>query len=317
MRVAALASVVLVCLGLSALARGGTVHPTFHPRWQVVSRGGVGSDGAYTMLWSGRSGVVGTLINELSGQRRRVAMPSGCPDPVGGQDILGDTWLLVPCPHYSMELYSLATGQWATQSSPAVCRHKVGKGPTCTPAAVGTNWIKYDENSVHLGDRWLFQNIVTGAVRSDPTNAHTLPDLDSPLLTEAVCPPLRVPSDKTQNTLELDGRYAVLSNRSGIFLEHCATHLRRLLTDHALGVTVGPDEIMWMPRPNRPLEGVFLPSRRRFSVAVPRGAEIEFLVIGARHLYVLGQAGRGNTLAGVGVVWSAPLPASLAASRGS
>ncbi len=139
---------------------------------------------------------------------------------------------------------------------------------------MGTNWIKYDEAAVHLGDRWLFQNIVTGAVRNDPTNAHTLPDLDSPLLTESVCAPLRVPSAPSQNTLELEGRFAVLSTTSGVFLEHCATHLHELLTDAAPWATAAPWAIMWVPRPTRPLDGIFLPSRRRFTVSRPPGADM-------------------------------------------
>ena len=299
----------LLGLGVSAAARAAGGPLSFHPRWQVVARGGVASDGPYTMLWSQRPGVAGTLVDELTGRHTQVRLPVGCPAPVGGQALLGDTWLIVACAHSRVDLYALATGVWKSLALPAVCRHAAGKGPSCLPADVGTNWIKYDEASVKLGDRWLFQNIVTGAVRNDPTNAHTLPDLDSPLLTEAICAPLRVPSDKTQDTLQLDGRFAVLRVRAGIFLEHCGAHLHRPIADDAPWVTVGPQEIMWSPRPTHSMQGIFLPSRRRFSVAIPGGASIQFLAIAARHLYVIGLAGAGTTAGSVGVVWSAPLPA--------
>jgi hypothetical protein len=294
----------IIGLGTGAVARGASGHQTLRPRWRVVSHGGAATDGPYTILWSERRGIVGTLVNELTGQRTRVAVPSGCPEPVGGQDLVGETWLLVPCPHSVMDLYSVATGQWETVSIPAVCRHRVGRQSSCQPAAVGTDWIKYDESRPSLGDRWLFQNIVTGAIRNDPTNAHTQPDLDAPFLTTPVCAPLRVPSATSESTLQLDGRFAVLRTAGGIFLEHCATHLHQLLTDAAPWVTAAPAEIMWIPRPTRPLEGMFLPSRRRFTVSGPPGADMVGVVISARHLYVLGSTHRTS-----GVVWSAPLSA--------
>lgn len=292
----------VVSLGPAAAARGASKHPTFRPRWQVVSHGGAATDGPYTILWSQRLGVVGTLINELSGQRTPVLAPSTCLAPVGGQVSMGDSWLIAACPDYTVGLYSLADGQWTTVSMPGVCRHAVGTGPSCQPSGVGTDWIRYDEDRRRLGDRSLFQNIVTGAVRNDPTNAHTLPDLDSPLLTKSVCAPLRVPGATSENTLALDGRFAVLSNPAGNFLEHCATHLHQLLTDSAPWVTVGQAEIMWVSRPEGPLDGMFLPSRRRFTLSRPLGADVADLVISDRHLYVLGETRHTTS-----DVWSVPV----------
>lgn len=182
-------------------------------------------------------------------------------------------------------------------------------GPSCIPDSVGADWIKYDENQLRLGARWLFQNLVTGAVRSDPTNAHTLPNLDAPRLAEHVCAPLRAPPADSQSTLVLDGRFAVLSTDSGIFLEHCATHMHRLLTDAAPWVTIAPGEIVWVPRPTRPLDGIFLPSRRQFAVSRPAGATVDDVAISDRHLYLIGEIGRGETINTVGVIWSAPLAA--------
>jgi hypothetical protein len=306
----ALLLVAIVSSAVVGSADAASARPTVRPRWHVVARGGgAATDGPYTMLWSPRSGVAGTLINEITGQRTRVAMPRGCPEPVGGQDFLGAMWLLVPCPHFSMDLYALATGEWTTVSIPAVCRRRAGTGPSCSPAAVGADWIRYDENRRRLGDRWLFQNIVTGAVRNDPTNAGIQPDLDSPLLIDPVCAPLRAPSTASEHTLEFEGRFAVLSTDGGIFLEHCATHLHELLTDAAPWVTAAPREVMWVVRPQGPLDGIFLPSRRRFTVSRPARASVDDIVISARHLYVIGEAGPGDTADTVGVVWSAPLAA--------
>src|SRR5690349_11044555 len=95
--------------GVSAAARAGTSPLSFHPRWQVVARGGVASDGPYTMLWSQRPGVAGTLVDELTGRHAQVQLPAGCRSPVGGQALLGDTWLMVACPHSQVDLYALAT----------------------------------------------------------------------------------------------------------------------------------------------------------------------------------------------------------------
>jgi hypothetical protein len=302
---------VLVSAAGGAAAGGASERPALRLHWRVVSRGGgAASDGPFTLLYSQKRGVGGTLVNELTGGSTRVMLPSGCPGPVGGQEFLGDTWLLVPCPHSAMDLYALGTGQWKTVLIPAVCRHRFGHGPSCEPDDVGTDWIKYDEARGNLGERWLFQNIVTGVVRHDPTNAHTLPDLDSPRLAGRVCAPLRVPPAASQNTLALDGRFAVRTDSPGIFLEHCATHLHQLLTNAALDAKVAPAEVIWVGRPTRPVNGIFLPSRRRFRVSRPPGASsLVDVLIGARHLYVIGDIGRGATLNTTGVVWSAPLAA--------
>ncbi len=304
MLAAVLACGAILTLSGAAAARGAAAHPTFRPAWQLVSHGGVSTDGPYTMLWADQLGVAGTLINELTGQRTRVMLPSGCPEPEGGQTVLGDTWLLVACPQSSMALYSLATGVWKSLSIPAQCRHRLGTGPSCLAAAVGSDWIKYNQERGNLGDRWLFENVVTGAVRNDPTNAHTLPDLDSPLLIAPVCAPLRVPSAKSQGTLEFEGRFAVLSTTAGIFLEHCATHLHLLLTNGAPWATAAPAEVVWIPRPTRPFDGIFLRSRRRFTVSSPPGADMADTAISARHIYVV-----GSTRHAAGNVWAAPLSA--------
>ncbi len=304
MRVRVMVTSALVSLTLTGAVCAATAHPMFHPRWQVLPAGGVGTDGAYTILWSQSTGVSGTLVNELTGQSTLVVLPATCEGPDGGAASIGDTWLVAACHGYSVALYALATGQWRTLATPAACHHHVRTGPTCEPAAVGTDWIKYDESSVRLGDRWLFQNVVTGAVRTDPTNAHTLPDLDSPRLAEHVCPPLRVPSARSGAALALDGRFGVLTTSRGLFLEHCATHMRQLLTDAAPWATAAPGEIMWISRPTGPLHGIFLPSRRAFTVTHPPGADAADMAISARHIYLIGQTRRGTPR-----LWAAPLSA--------
>jgi hypothetical protein len=86
-------------LGPGAVARGASGHQTLRPRWRVVSHGGAATDGPYTILWSERRGIVGSV----------------------------------------MGLYSVATGQWETVSIPAVCRHRAGRQSSGQPAAVGTD----------------------------------------------------------------------------------------------------------------------------------------------------------------------------------
>jgi hypothetical protein len=274
---------------------------TFDPRWLVISHNGEATDGPYTLLTSTSPREAGTVIDERTGRRIRVLLPPDCRTPVESNMFLGDSWLLADCSHTRLALYSLAGRHWRSVTIASSCQHfNGGPGGSCLPLAVGTNWISYDEANYHLGDRFIFQNIATGAVRRDPGNARTLADLDSPVLARRICDPLRVPS---YGTLAFDGRYAVATDPQGIFLEHCGTRLHLLLS-YGPWVAMAPGAIVWLPAPNRALRGIFLPSLRRFSVAPPRGAaDMVNVDLSDRHIYIIGTT-RNNT----NDVWSAAAP---------
>lgn len=265
----------------------------FSPHYRLVGHHGVATGGRYTVLWSVRRGEVGTFIDEQTGRRRRVMLPPGCRSGRRISPVLGDSWLLADCGPGRVELYSPGSDEWRAVTVPAACRR------ACVPLAVGTDWIEYDKHSHRLGDGFIFQNIATGAVLPDPTNATTLADLDSPVLAQRVCAPLRVPP---HGGLTFDGRFAVAEGETGTFIEKCGTHLH--VPVPSADVTTAPGALVWSVSPTSAPSGVFLPSLRRFTIAPPPGHSfIVDVELSVRHIYVTVAAGGGGA-----DVWSAPAP---------
>jgi hypothetical protein len=296
---AALASALL--LALTGAATSHLPRLAFAPRYRIVGHHGMATDGRYTVLWSLRRGEVGTFIDEQTGRRRRVTLPAGCRSGGRISPILGDTWLLADCGPGRVDLYSPAGDQWHAVTVAPACRNFRSPAGGCIPLAIGTDWIEYDKESYRLGDRFIFQNIATGAVLGDPTSATTLADLDSPVLAQRVCAPLRVPR---HGTLTFDGRFAIAEGATGTFIEKCASHLRIPVSSDY--VAAAPRSLVWLTSPTQPVSGVFLPTLRRFTVAPPPGHH--YLVdaeVSVRHIYVT-VAGTGATVD----VWSARAPAS-------
>lgn len=294
---AALASALLVALTGAAA--------TFAPHYRVVAHHGMATNGPYTVLWSGRRGEVGTFIDEQTGRRRRVTLPAGCRSGGRVSPVLGDSWLLADCGHGRVDLYSPAGHEWRAVTVAPACRNYKSKAGGCIPIAVGTDWIEYDKQSIRLGDSFIFQNLATGAVRRDPTNTTTLPDLDSPVLAQRVCPPLRVPP---HGTLTFDGRFALAEGAAGTFIEKCGSHLHVAVSSDT--VAAAPDSIVWSVSPTSAPSGVFLPSLRRFTIAPPPGHSfIVDVELGIRHIYITVATGGGGA-----DVWSAPAPRHRARS---
>ncbi|HET6868467.1 MAG TPA: hypothetical protein VFH80_21305 [Solirubrobacteraceae bacterium] len=265
----------------------------FAPHYHLVGHHGVATDGRYTVLWSVHRGEVGTFIDEQTGRRRRLMLPAGCRSGGRVSPILDDSWLLADCGPARVELYSPASHVWRAVTVAAVCRRG------CVPLAVGTDWIEYDKQSVRRGDRFIFQNIATGAVLGDPANTRTLPDLDSPALAQPVCAPLRVPR---HGKLTFDGRFAVAVGPTGTFIERCGTHLRVPVPSE--NVAAAPGSLVWLTSATEPVSGVFLPSLRRFTVAAPPvHAYLVDVELSVRHIYVTVATGGGGA-----DVWSAPAP---------
>lgn len=293
---ATLASALLLALSGLALA----------PHYRLVGHHGMATDGRYTVLWSGRPGEVGTFIDEQTGRRWRVMLPPGCRAGGPVSPTLGDSWLLADCGRGRVDLYSPAGHQWQAVTVAPACRNYRSSAGGCIPIAVGANWIEYDKQSARLGDRFIFQNIATGAVRGDPTNAKTLADLDSPSLAQRVCAPLRVPR---HGQLTFDGRFAVAQGPTGTFIEKCGRRLRIPVPTE--DVATAPGSIVWLPSATGAPSGVFLPSLRRFTVARPPGHSfIVDVELGVRHLYVTVATGGGGA-----DVWSAHAPRASKRSR--
>jgi hypothetical protein len=250
--------------------------------------------------------VSGRLIDEQTGRRRTVSLP-GCSVPAGGelQLVAGDPWLLFSCGNQSQpyELYSMVTGAWQpftpAASVEAFCRAP-GMG-SCAPVAVGAHWSQLEEGCYHCVTRMVFQNIRTGALRSDPRNATTIVDLTSVSLAKPVCRPLRVPAS---GGFVFDGRFA-LAEGSRAFLERCGTRLHRRIG--AVGMYPASSEaVVWTPAPTRSdpivraIDGLCLPNLRRFSAFVPRQTGYPYeIVLSDRHLYELTSTNE---------LWVAPAP---------
>ncbi len=212
-------------------------------------------------------------------------------DPQCDADGLGPPWVLLSCPPYGpdVELYSIAGGTRQTVTPAA------GLPPQCTvhtdaetlcvgvPDAVGGDWIRWDASCYHCGNNYLFQNIQTGKLRDDPSNATTFADLNSPALAHTTCPGVRLLSgvaiDTTWGSLTPYGQFAIATGTNRqyfptVFLERCGTRMRRLLVSGRNfenpdpPLASNPGAIVWQAVRGR-LNGLFLPSLQTFTIPLP------------------------------------------------
>jgi hypothetical protein len=230
------------------------------------------------------------VINQRLGTRTTL-------DPTCGADAVGPPWVLMDCRGgHDFELYSLTDGtQQIVTPSPGVPPLCFGSGPaagkymTCTvSAAIGSSWIRWDTGCYRcFATPSYFQNIETGELLDDPTNATTFADLNSPTLAHKTCPGVRLMrSYQTgswgsvtfggQLAVTLDGQFALVTgSNDDVYLERCGTHMRRLLfniqdsasEDGAIAWNAGA--IVWQGAPATRLNGVFLPSLKTFTIPLP------------------------------------------------
>ena len=125
-------------------------------------------------------------------------------DPSCDAQALGPPWVLMECPQssvpygpYDVELYSLPDGTREivkpTPGMPYCSSPPYDPEVTCSASAVGADWIEWVASSYHhLPTSVYFQNIQTGALRRDPTNATTFADLNSAALARRTCPGVRL-----------------------------------------------------------------------------------------------------------------------------
>ena len=207
-------------------------------------------------------------------------------DPQCQVTAIGPPWALLSCPPpsnpsgaYDVELYSLTQGtrQTVTPSPgmPPQCP-QVPFGTQCTSAAgVGIYWIRWEATCYHCTVTSFFQNIQTGELRKDPTNATTFADLNSVILAHTTCPGVRLmpqPSYLTPwGSLTYDGQFALVSSASSVFLERCGTHMRRLIGGQSrasYALTSNAGAIVWQAVTSK-LTGLFLPSLQNFTIPLP------------------------------------------------
>ncbi len=225
-------------------------------------------------------------------------------------------------PYDDTVLYSLADGsRQIVTASPQLpqCqtppRPPDGQAISCSPDAVGAHWIRWDAGCYHCTSAYtgsFFQNIQTGEVRDDPTNATTFADLNSPTLTQRTCAGVRLMREWVGystgwGALRLFGQFAVVIGTEGTgigaFLERCGTRTRRLLASGDPEVLFAePDlvsnagTIVWQTAPNR-LNGLFLPSLQTFTIPLPaaivssqeNGLGLTALTSGALYMIVSGR----------------------------
>jgi hypothetical protein len=228
-------------------------------------------------------GMAPMLINDRLGTTTAL-------DPQCDADGLGPPWVLLSCPQtsnpygpYDLELYSIADGTRQTVTpSPGVpqCPSPPPSDESeCASAdAVGAYWIRWDATRYHYADTYFFQNIQTGELRGDPTNATTFADLNSPALAHKTCPGVRLLRNlnsigRAWGSLTRDGQFAIaIGTGNSAFLERCGTRMRRLLangnTEVSRALASNAGAIVWQEVSSR-LNGLFLPSLQTFTISLP------------------------------------------------
>jgi hypothetical protein len=255
---------------------------------QVTGANGVEASGDYLLL----STTVGdasqlfeqtgwTVINQRTGATTAL-------DPQCELVSLGPPWVLMRCPStstpagtsYEIVLYSLTNGTKQTVPPiPGVPYCPFGPGAAedecATPYDVGADWIKWEATCYHCAITSYFQNIQTGEVRDDPTDATTYADLNSPTLAHKTCAGVRLLRGDFQTpwgSLSPDGQFALVTGSEvNAFLERCGTRMQRQLVNESSassGVTWNAGAVVWQAVTTQ-LDGLFLPGLQTFTIPLP------------------------------------------------
>ena len=208
-------------------------------------------------------------------------------DPLCTPEGLGPPWVLMDCRLTSnlsgpadVELYSLTDGtrQTVTPSPglPPQCPQPDVETECAFAGAVGAYWLRWDASCYNCAVTSFFQNVQTGGLREDPTNATTFADLNSPTLAHMTCPGVQLMrryGPTRWGSVTYDGQFALVTDTdNSVFLERCGTRMRRLLAN---GITVASyalasntRAVVWQAVTGR-LNGLFLPSLQTFTIPLP------------------------------------------------
>jgi hypothetical protein len=272
-----------------------------HPRFRLAATGiaAIQSSGPYVLLLSPEATdqtQAGVLIDDRTGQQTSMSHAQ-C-----GSTVIGGPWLVFNSGNcgspQQIALYPLLGGPPVTVPRPFAA----------ASVAVGTHWVELDRNcdEEHLCPTYIYVNIQTGATRLAPIPPGAIIDLNSAQLAHKICRPLRIPNiplfELPTKSVVFDGRFAISTGASGIFLERCGKRLHLRISPYGnpfVGDVVGAnaDAVVWQSW-QRLLTGVFLPTLRRFVIKLPANSSYN-VELGPRTLYLLNSNGQ---------VWTARAP---------
>jgi hypothetical protein len=237
------------------------------------------------------------LLDDRTG--KRIVMPPNC-----DAGVVGVPWVALYCGESSQwyGLYNIRTRKLTRFPCEALCQQDYYYSNI---RAVGATWLEVQvEPHQPCGDgvhytcgptTYVYYNIRTGKPRFPSVGQSTIVDLNSPTLTRQICPPLLGPS------LAFYGSFAVAEEPSGIYVERCGSHLKMplVLAPYAGTLLGNTRAVAFCSELSQPQSGIFLPSLRRFTFALPSGLAGRCPVLGARHVYVDDARGR---------LWAAAFP---------
>lgn len=303
------------------------------PQWRVVDHKafGIARSGPYVLLgWESGTALV---VDGQTGKSVVLRPPAGCSFDDGYSTPLGGSWVVTVCHSGSFELYSIPSRRWIPFSPDVeqmfalsgLCANRYP--PVCGAqyVTIGEEWIRFDVSyGYHSGPVVsLFEQVKTGQVRGEPAGVapggNQILDLDSPSLTRTLCDPLQMPVPAGR--IVPDGRFAIDVESEApeyvqhAYLERCGSSLHEPIGTDVSGFTANAQAVLWSGggSPNE-LDGLFLPSRRRLKLRLPRPVAslckqkgsvcIAGLALTRRELYVSAWNGQ---------IWAAADPLGTAA----
>jgi hypothetical protein len=217
-----------------------------------------------------------TLIDESTGKTTKVTMPAGCAlaDASRAQLLLQ----CVSAGQGTQELEDIATGQVSPIAvNPALDCASDATGACSGVTRIGTEWMAVVGScplAEHCEPPILFQSLATGQLVNDPTSSTVVPDMNSPTLAQHLCPSVTVPvitpgfSLPDSGFVQMDGQFGIATGEAGTYLERCGSPLHQHLTFTPSPV-FNSHLVLWQSKPGL-LKGLFLPSLKPFTIAVPR-----------------------------------------------
>jgi hypothetical protein len=297
--------VALTIMSSSAMAHTSASPPVvLRPHFTPVRSQGFLASGRYAFVRSPiDSRYSGVVIDQRTGRRTRLSFPGGC-----SAETLGGPYIALQCLDaagfpVSPQLYDMRTRTTSSVTASSSLQAAYGcpvsiTDPGCLGeiTAIGTHWLSVGatDASTPNPETVYFQNLTTGQVLADPATAMTNINLNSPALAERACAPLSIPTVQTYlgarpGSLTAGGRFEIAAGQGGVYLERCGSHLHEFLTStlEPPGYTDGlaacaafacppahnARMVIWQA-PHSRLSGIFLPSRRRFTIPIPRAVNL-------------------------------------------
>ncbi|HET9102419.1 MAG TPA: hypothetical protein VFN55_03630 [Solirubrobacteraceae bacterium] len=242
------------------------------------------------------------LVNDRTGKQIKL-QPCRGRGIEPGPGILHYPWVGFDCGGAKpYRIYNIVTHKWHSLGCNACKRHPYLVDMT----AIGADWVGLSVaphqacgDGIHgtCGPTtYLYENVVTGASRTPRLRAGSVVDLDSPSLTSRLCKPLQVPQGTGgfPNPFTFFGRYTLAFSRSGIYVERCGSRLHLPLivgsndfTSFGNTKAVGACNRRTSTGAAPTLQGVFLPSLRRYQVDMPSNIGCpQSIALGPHHIAV-------------------------------